>query len=715
MGVHTALQAVERAPGIVEAMHAADDLAAEARRDPGTRLIRLLERTTRGADDLTAIAAAHALAGALDEDAGRLLSGLLSDERAVLREHAAWVLGSGLPRLDAVGRLLGMVVAGGFGGMIAQRTLEEWSSVAPEAIATGIEGALLGVDDPSARTRLVETLGLVGAPLATGPLLRVARDADEPEGARVAAVAALGHRTGDGRVPALLEQLARGDGPLAEAARLAAFDLDALAGPTPPHGDGLTVAQLFLHADIDPSLQSAGAGDTGGIATLLVRLGDALAAEPAIGRVLTLSRGSVGEATADLLALATGAGPGHDYGRVPLLADPVPASSAWPMRVAARRGIRRLMRAAGGVDVLHLRMADVGTLAAAEVARESGVPVVFTLAPDPHGVIESLERSGRLTRAGFGRADLAEHFWFRARLVERLAATAAHTVLFPRPDLREDLRRLVRVDLDRQPERHTIVPEGVDLGTVDRAVADAEAHAAGAEPGPELRDLRSLLETLPAERRGRPLVVSLGRLHPVKGMATLVEAWIAGGLADRVNLLVVGGDLAAPSRDERDQLDRIDALVPERERAGLLMAGHRPNGVALRWLAAVRAGVPDLAAPRGVYACASVKEEFGLALLEAMAVGLYVVAPDSGGPPTYVEHGVTGSLVATSDVQRLADALSGALDAAGGDRGDERAEAARATVRERFAIQAMSGRLGDVYRDVAREEAALLEPAERVG
>ncbi|WP_286329618.1 glycosyltransferase [Agromyces marinus] len=29
-----------------------------------------------------------------------------------------------------------------------------------------------------------------------------------------------------------------------------------------------------------------------------------------------------------------------------------------------------------------------------------------------------------------------------------------------------------------------------------------------------------------------------------------------------------------------------------------------------------------------MYACASLKEEFGLALLEAMATGLFVVAPD---------------------------------------------------------------------------------------
>ena len=66
--------------------------------------------------------------------------------------------------------------------------------------------------------------------------------------------------------------------------------------------------------------------------------------------------------------------------------------------------------------------------------------------------------------------------------------------------------------------------------------------------------------------------------------------------------------------------------------------------------------------PRGIYACASIKEEFGIALLEAMACGLYVVAPAGGGPATYVEDGVTGRLTATWDVVALRSAVSAALD-----------------------------------------------------
>ncbi|GAA2029921.1 hypothetical protein GCM10009819_12030 [Agromyces tropicus] len=714
MGVRTAVDAVLAAPSVVDAMRAADDLAFEAAREPGARTIRILERLTAGDDEVAAIAATHALAGMLDEEASRVLVRLVGDRREFLREHAAWALGSGLPRHEAVGRLLGMVVRGGFAGMLAQRTLEQWSGFAPAPLVAGVEGGLLGIGEAAARSRLVETLGLVRDPLATAPLVRLASDASEEESVRVAAIAALGQRHDAAAVASTLESIAGDDGYLGAVARLGLVDLAATGPIRRRDRAGLTVAQLFLHADIDPGLRSAGAGDNGGIATLLVRLGDALVRDPesAVDRVVTLSRGSIEGALDDLVELEA-TDRGHEYGRIPLLSDPVPSADAWPLRVTARRGIRRILRAAGGVDVLHLRMADVGSLAAADVARELGTPAVFTLAPDPHAVIDSLDRSHRISRGDFGRNDVVEHFWFRTRLVHRLAAGAAHTVLFPRPRLEDDLRRLVGIDPAVDPEHRTVVPEGIDTESIDRAIARVEAHRRGADAGPALDELRELVSGLDPDRRGRPLILSVGRLHRVKGVATLVEAWASSPVASGTNLLIVGGDLASPSDDEREQLDRIDALVPAAERAarGLLLPGHRPNGVVAEWLAATRLGIPGSVASGGVYACASLKEEFGIALLEAMAAGLLVVAPDGGGPATYIDDGRTGLLTATWDVGRLSSALGEAVTAARAERDDVRAEQSRAMVRERFTVQRMARVLGGVYGAVAKDEAGLLDRA----
>ncbi|WP_396599515.1 glycosyltransferase [Frigoribacterium sp. R86507] len=750
MGIQTSLDAIHEADRLVDSMRLADDLALDAARTGGARTIRVLRGALGSDDQLVAIAATNALAQVFDEQADVVLSDLLSSDRTFLREHAASALSQRLPRYDTVGRLIGLVVAGGFTGMVAQRTLEQWSSAAPAVVGVALEGALIGVHEPDARYRLVETLGLVRARIASRPLLTIARDRGEDEHVRVAAVSALGQRRGDQAVASVVHELARHDGYLGDVARLSAIDLsapdevpdgdrvrdrgvdDGPDGDHPAGRDGLTIAQLFLHADIDAGLTHAGSGDNGGIATLLVRLGDALAAggvlpaggaahvldDPRVARVVTLSRGSADAAVASVHDLATRAS-GHVYGRVPLLSDPVSSATAWPLRVAARRGIRRVLRAAGGVDLLHLRMADVGSLAAADVARELDIPVVFTVAPDPHAVIQSLDLSGALTRETFGDVDEVEHFWFRTRLVQQLASNASHTVLFPRPELERDMRELVGIDVTSHPERHTIVPEGIDLDVVDRSVAEAAEHAAGLPATPPLAELRALLETLPPERRGLPLLVSVGRLHRVKGMATIVEAWAGADAADadaagadavplrdRANLLLIGGDLEHPSADEREQLDLIDAIVPaDRHRAsGLLLPGHRPNDTVARWVAAARFGLPGLAAPRGVYVCGSLKEEFGIALLEAMGSGLLVVAPQGGGPSTYVRQGDTGWLTRTWDVEALRQAMGEALTAASIETTEARAARSRDTVERSFTIQAMARSLSGVYDTVHHDE-----------
>ncbi len=161
MGIQTALDEVRGAHRLVGAMRAAEDLAFEASRSNGARTIRVLTSAIAGSDQLTAIAATHALGRVVDEQADIALTRLLSSDRRFLREHAAEVLGERLPRVGAMGRLIGMVAAGGFGGMLAERTLERWSQVVPDHLLVGLEGALVGLRKTGPRARVVETLGLV--------------------------------------------------------------------------------------------------------------------------------------------------------------------------------------------------------------------------------------------------------------------------------------------------------------------------------------------------------------------------------------------------------------------------------------------------------------------------------------------------------------------------------------------------------------------------
>jgi len=715
MELTAALDRLRRTPFLLDVVRAADDLALTASRAGGRQAVGILRRAIDDEQNqLVAIAAVHALGRVFDDEADDALSELLSSDRAFLREHAAWAFGSRLPRLDAVSRLVGCVVQAGFTGMLAQRTLQQWAVSAPDQIALALEGALVAEREVGARTRVVETLGLVSGRVAGRALRELAADSTEPDDVRIAAIAGLGDRRGDERGLSLVRELASidsdagasGSRAIADAARLALIDL----GDSPAAirlGDGLTVAQLFLHADIDRGLTRAGAGDNGGVATLLVRLGDALANLDGIERVLTMSRGDAGAAADSLLDLAARTGADHDFVPVPLLSEPSPQARSWHTRVAAERGIRRALIALGPVDVLHLRMADVGSMAASSVARELNIPVVFTLAPDPHGVIRALDVAGSLTAANFGDVDEHEHYWFRHRLVSRLAADAEHTVLFPRPAVRDELQELLGIDIDESPEQYTVVPEGIDLVTIDDALLEVEARngTRAADEHEAIDELDALIGALPEHRRGLPIALSVGRLHRVKGMATIVEAWATDpALFERCNLVIVGGDLVAPSADEQSQLDAIDGVLRENPRAadGLVLAGHRPNDVVSRWLAVTRLGSGDVIGASGIYVCGSLKEEFGIAILEALAAGLVVVTPDAGGPATYVDDGVTGILVDTGSATGVRRGMTEALQIAARDDA-ARVDAARGIVRERFTVQAMATALERVYIGVAEK------------
>ena len=597
----SALEAVRTAPTLLEAMRAASTLADVTAQADGDA-VRDLISATLSDDPLTALAAVHALGVCDDPTAAPVLARLVADDRRPVAEHALDALRHTTPVADALPHLVAATRDGAFTGMLAQRTLEGWAARQPDLVRGALLSGLAATADGDGRARLVETLGLVPGGATTTALMALAADEAEVLPVRAAATAALGDGpAADHSAAALLVSLARNVGPLAQTARLALFDLRPVPASRVP--EGLTIVQLFLHSEIDGQLHHSGRGDTGGIATLLVHLGDALLrGESRVARVITVSGGSPdpaqfpsgrasaapgGHVGSSLLAT------GHHYAKVPL-SGPVGVSRAWPARVAARRGIRRVLRTAGRVDAIHLRMADVGSMAAAEVADELGIPVVLTLAPDPQALIDARDHAGTLTRAGFDAVDLVEHLWFRDQLLRDLAARASHLVALPAPTGR---RRPAALPRDRH-RRAARPPQRRRRGhRRGRCRPHRRRDPGWVRTSPRVRRrhrrrrARRLLDTLPEDRRALPIVVSVGRLNPVKGMATLVQAWRDDApAARRCNLLLVGGDLDHPSDEESAELARIDAVVPADDAAdqGLLVAGHRPNATTIAWLTRLR-------------------------------------------------------------------------------------------------------------------------------
>jgi glycosyltransferase involved in cell wall biosynthesis len=196
----------------------------------------------------------------------------------------------------------------------------------------------------------------------------------------------------------------------------------------------------------------------------------------------------------------------------------------------------------------------------------------------------------------------------------------------------------------------------VSVRSITATAETLEDVADGAPVPTVIADLARALDSLPPERRRLPLLVSVGRLHPVKGMDRFASAWASyPWLRDRFNAVIIGGRLDVPDRDEAAVLAAVDKhRMPT---SGLILLGNRPHRDALLIPRAAADGVACLIPGAGVYVCASAKEEFGLAVPEAIASGLRVVAPAHGGPPTYIADKVTGLVCDTGSVKELAKAI----------------------------------------------------------
>jgi glycosyltransferase involved in cell wall biosynthesis len=211
----------------------------------------------------------------------------------------------------------------------------------------------------------------------------------------------------------------------------------------------------------------------------------------------------------------------------------------------------------------------------------------------------------------------------RTRLLDRVAG------VLPARAIVCSSRCTAHIQASRWPSRATfVVHPGIDL---PRPAAGRPAV------------LREQLGIVPS----RQIVGLVGRLEPGKGhdrFLDVIAELRRRGLA--AHGLLVGG-LTPGSPPE----------LAERLRQGIAARGLDD---AVTWTGQVPDAGPYIELMDVLVSVATV-ESFGIALVEAMARGVPVVAVAAGGPEEIIEPGKSGLLVPTSDPSRVADAVDTVL------------------------------------------------------
>jgi len=233
------------------------------------------------------------------------------------------------------------------------------------------------------------------------------------------------------------------------------------------------------------------------------------------------------------------------------------------------------------------------------------------------------------------------HRWVYSRLTKVLTIT-------------ERMRKLVIKNIAVNPEKVETLYYGIDTKEI-------RSHA---EPKEAIRERWHI----PADAF---VVGIVGRLEKQKGQELLLQA--CAKLKDKIpalSVMIVGDETVGQS----GELQRLKTLADDLLLADqVVFSGYQnPPGVI----------VPAF----DVSVLATRKETFGLVILEAMALGIPVIATDAGGVPEIIEDGVNGLLIPPDDSGALVAALMRLYSE--GDLHKKFSINGKQTVETRFSVEA---------------------------
>ena len=310
---------------------------------------------------------------------------------------------------------------------------------------------------------------------------------------------------------------------------------------------------------------------------------------------------------------------------------------------ASRPLLGWLRRNVAAYDLVHTHgLFSFAPLAAAWQARAAGVPYIMR----PAGVLDSWGLENKSSR--FKRVSIR---LLEAPLLRDAAAVHFMTEL--------ECERAAQLALDL---RSVVLPVGFEF--------DERADA--------LRSERAGCDELAGG--GRTVILYLARIHPVKRVDHLLQAYAQLAGHDST-VLAIAGD---------GELGHVEALQH--------LASELRVSRNVRWLGFTSgARKQQLLSVASIFVLPSASENFGIALLEAMNAGLPVICTRGAGLAQFVQ--TTGAGIVTDGT---IDALRSALDRLLTDPALGRAMglAGRRAVREHLSLDAFGARLESLYRSV---------------
>jgi glycosyltransferase involved in cell wall biosynthesis len=324
--------------------------------------------------------------------------------------------------------------------------------------------------------------------------------------------------------------------------------------------------------------------------------------------------------------------------------------------------------------------------------RSAGIPV--TLLPESR--MNTLEIFTALkSHLQQAKPDIIHSHRYKEHILSAFAAKLSHNpiVIQTYHGLEENLRGVAALKMTGYTWLNTVVGNFLARGVIgvsediaarlQRRLPFANVHCI--RNGLDLERVVSTVEgSQMRQELGIPVdafvVGSVGRLVSIKGIEYLIKAFgllVRGGEAECSRLIIVGD---GPLRLSLEQLAEEQGVAGQ-----VVFLGERRD-------------VHRVMRAFDVFALPSLHEGVPMVLLEAMAIGVPIVASGVGGIPEVVTDGKEAFLIPAQDPQAIAKAIERIQ--ASTELRTRMIEAARHRVQAQFSIRNTAGFIRDMYREL---------------